>query len=458
MSYITILFDEKTRNTWDTPVPVEIFDEHMKSVASEVVYLHNPTDILVEGRGLYYVSVKLPSGENVATTVRIKGKTQKVIANMSVLDRSPRETLAWAYARQSLRQASGFSPKRQPSRVIGLGEAVDSYGGQAFYRIESQRPALEFPDQGEGELPSFLYDGRDNPESDPYEGILPRSMSKQWRMINADSEIDFVKIDDSVSTQDARLVANYYIKINNNSPNLPWPKPYRPFYLCTFILRDDRRDYEIECISIPTDFIEYSSPPVNLLFVQAKDQNTRQTGGIRALVNGVRPDAEALLSYLAQGAYSAGRRIAETVVENAIEILQMKKENPFAACIAGYFLLHTQHLEKQSWMRNLANWFDEIPDGAVIYGVSLLRNGRKDAEEARLYLLEAVRRGIPTYTVGLRLLFDSLRTLADKRKNDVSLLSALARVRHIASYTDWNAQTTSFAMPLNAKDSHLSIY
>ncbi len=61
----------------------------------------------------------------------------------------------------------------------------------------------------------------------------------------------------------------------------------------------------------------------------------------------------------------------------------------------------------------------------------------------------AVERGIPTYTIGLRLLFDALRGLTQQR-NDDEVAAALARVRQIAAYADWTSQTTTFSFPQQA--------
>jgi hypothetical protein len=184
---------------------------------------------------------------------------------------------------------------------------------------------------------------------------------------------------------------------------------------------------------------------------------------VQALVRGARAQAETLLAYVENGVFAAVHQLSPDVVRDAVSLLWDKLEDPFGAAIAGYVLLRTtaqaeEQQDRQGWMRNLADWFPLIPDGAVIYGAALLRGVQAEdptrVAEARAYLLEAVSRGIPTYTMGLRLLFDTLRSLVEKREGDTQLAAALARVRAVAAYADWTAQTTTltYSGPAPAAD------
>jgi hypothetical protein len=122
--------------------------------------------------------------------------------------------------------------------------------------------------------------------------------------------------------------------------------------------------------------------------------------------------------------FTAVHRLGASVIDKAVSLLADKLEDPFGASIAGYVLLRMaarpqEQLVRQGWMKKLANWFPLIPHGAVIYGASLLRDEAAEDDpavvvETRSYLLGAVSRGIPTYTMGLRLLFDKLRSLAEQ--------------------------------------------
>jgi hypothetical protein len=179
-----------------------------------------------------------------------------------------------------------------------------------------------------------------------------------------------------------------------------------------------------------------------VLFVLTED-SVAPAATVQTLVRGAAAPAETLLAYLDNGVFATAHRLSERVVDAAVEILRDKREDPFGAALAGYLLLRTGKIlpEKQAWMRNLRDWFPLIPDGPVVCGTALLRAG--DVEGARENLLEAVIRGIPTYTIGLRMLFDALSALAEEREGDTELATALAKVRAVTAYADWTRQTTT---------------
>jgi hypothetical protein len=405
MSRITVAFDERSSHAWSTPVPVEIFDERLARVADEVVYLGHRASIDVGEPGLYHVRAELPSGENVSTTVRVAEGEQDALATLVAGEASPRKTLAWAYARQSVRRASGRPSEERPGKRSR--EVLDVFRGVATV----------FP-------PAVYLDGLFR--------IQPRQDA--WLFVHYDWPLHR---DDSVADDDARLITQVKIPSADNGEDT------FPLYARITVLAGPPT---IRIIALPTTH----SPA--LLFVHEEGGDTLAESTVRALVTGARPEAEALMAYLEHGSIGAARRIGPVVTEGAVELLKQKRMDPFGACIAGYFLLRAGKLERQQWMKNLADWFAEIPDGAVIYAVSLLRgeDGEERQEEAREYLLKAAERGIPVYTAGLRLLFDCLQFLARERQDDGEVESALARIRFIAAYTDWDAQTTTFFIPHSA--------
>jgi hypothetical protein len=250
--------------------------------------------------------------------------------------------------------------------------------------------------------------------------------------------------DPSVAAQDDRLLRQIHLERSIPSDR---EELWFPVYLrCRFLLSPD--EPERDCF--------FAIPPsrhTQILLVRA-DTDLTTDANVRALIDADRPSAEALLGYLDQGAVKAARRIAPDVIKQAVSLMEGKREDPLSAVIAGYFLLRASRLERQSWMENLANWFTTLPDGAVIYGASLLRGADAPPEwreKARHYLLEAVKRGIPAYTIGLRLLFDSLRQVAMGSAQDDTLRTALAKVRAVAAYTDWETTTTSCAVPPSSR-------
>jgi hypothetical protein len=82
----------------------------------------------------------------------------------------------------------------------------------------------------------------------------------------------------------------------------------------------------------------------------------------------------------------------------AERLLYEKFESPLAASIASLVLLRANRFDlMHDWVRNLANWYPEIPDGAVLWAEQVLRRSRTpDAlREAARYLLMLDERGLP---------------------------------------------------------------
>jgi len=117
-----------------------------------------------------------------------------------------------------------------------------------------------------------------------------------------------------------------------------------------------------------------------------------------------------LLGFLSSGALGAVQQIAQT----AQGMLYGKTMNSLAAAAGAYAMVgsatdskeHEWHL----WVRNLCNWFELMPDGAIQFAwLHLrLRRGPSDLDEARRWLKIAYRRGLPYFSLGVRWLLDGL--------------------------------------------------
>jgi hypothetical protein len=126
---------------------------------------------------------------------------------------------------------------------------------------------------------------------------------------------------------------------------------------------------------------------------------------------GVRDEQLAvLLGFLSTGALNAVQEIAES----AKDLLYGKMQNVLAAAAGAYAMVgtatDTQDREWHQWVRNLAQWFPQIPDGAIQLAQLLLRLRRSTADvtEAMSLLKQAYSRGLPYYTLGLRWLLEGL--------------------------------------------------
>jgi hypothetical protein len=130
-------------------------------------------------------------------------------------------------------------------------------------------------------------------------------------------------------------------------------------------------------------------------------------------------DVEAM-SYL--GFLHAGQSAATSVfLDQAHDFLFEKVANPVAAAAGAFGLLATdekanaaRYSEWRKWIRNLYNWFPNLPDGAIAMARMYLRYGEGsseddiDVEKLRDFTLEAVRRGMPYLSLGITWLSEML--------------------------------------------------
>ncbi|WP_113924803.1 hypothetical protein [Cognataquiflexum aquatile] len=156
--------------------------------------------------------------------------------------------------------------------------------------------------------------------------------------------------------------------------------------------------------------------------------------------------AQVLLSLMNSGDINKGKSLFGA--EDAERLLYQKMVDPVGAAIGGYFLLKTGELDRMhNWAQNLANRFQWMPDGAVIYGWQLIREDSKpeNIKLIRTQLIEAINRGIPIYTEGLRLLYEGLMMLSFEFKHkDLPVENALARVKKYLNAADLSQENTSF--------------
>lgn len=128
--------------------------------------------------------------------------------------------------------------------------------------------------------------------------------------------------------------------------------------------------------------------------------------------------------------------IARSSRAQAQQALFEKSDNPFAAA-AGAYLIALGSLEsddRREWMINLVDRFPWLPDGAIAMGWRLMREGgqgREQWRQAKSLFIEAARRGLPYYTVGLHILVDGLNLLALATPSDTDVRETLALVNAV---------------------------
>ena len=192
-----------------------------------------------------------------------------------------------------------------------------------------------------------------------------------------------------------------------------------------------------------------SLPAADELEVTVQPAGDEQTPDVTLTVATNDNLAEATLGYLTVGAVTH----AGLISDQAEGLLYRKTENPAGAAVGGYFLLRTSSLERlHNWPRNLANWMQWMPDGALIHAWQLIREQQESREpvparldEARELLLATVERGLPVYTEGLRLLVSGLKLFDFQAEGaDPEIRDALDRIRPFVAAADLTQPTTTF--------------
>lgn len=194
-------------------------------------------------------------------------------------------------------------------------------------------------------------------------------------------------------------------------------------------------------------------PPVDRVMALIKPANPEAEYPLDVVVSTENWELQNLLNLLRSGQTNAAWDWARDVDEIAEEFLYFKLQDPAAAAVGGYFLLKIRELDLlHNWTHNLADWIDWMPDGAIIHAWHLFAQAESKPDQradltaqARDRLLQAIERGIPLYTEGLRLLRDGLlglyRTAED---DDDAVEAALAQAGEYLSLADLAMPTSTF--------------
>jgi hypothetical protein len=197
------------------------------------------------------------------------------------------------------------------------------------------------------------------------------------------------------------------------------------------------------------------------LLVRLADRPAPGRDAVQVAVATENRTGEALLGYLSSGATHLAAVVGDELANRAAEThLEAKLGDPTAAAIGAYYLLRVGDLARlHDWANNLANWIPWLPDGAVIHAWQLLRQPQPDATQARQRLLQAVERGLPIYTEGLRLLYDGLQLFdADAEGRDEPITAALGQLRPFVAAMNPAAPTITFTGRSPTKPSAVPVF
>lgn len=123
-------------------------------------------------------------------------------------------------------------------------------------------------------------------------------------------------------------------------------------------------------------------------------------------------EADVVGGYLAQSDYSSAKHLAGWA-RRAEQMLRFKMSDPYAATVSAYLLLRLERYDlMHDWPRNLANYFDNLPDGNIIWAARCAL-GTRDRAQALEYIERGMERGLPVFTEGLDWLSKVLRRLGD---------------------------------------------
>ncbi len=155
---------------------------------------------------------------------------------------------------------------------------------------------------------------------------------------------------------------------------------------------------------------------------------------------------DGLLRYLGGSDQASLGPLAEEVGHLAEQLLHEKTANIFGAVVGAHVLLVLGEFPRMhDWTHNLADWFPNVSDGAILHASRLLREHPDGSwTEIRNQLLEASHRPSPVLTESVNLLHRGLQLISRRRKKDSKVEAAMARTEALAAALDPTATFTTF--------------
>jgi hypothetical protein len=190
-----------------------------------------------------------------------------------------------------------------------------------------------------------------------------------------------------------------------------------------------------ELIRLPNRWI--SIDDFNGKGIEVMTDLSQHGGKFRSSVMVLDPSFASILGYLTVGSLPHARLL----INRARDMLYGKVNNPYAATVGAYLLLGADKPGTNDnwprWIENLRNWFEWLPDGAVLFAWLKLHSG--DSEAAIEELKQAFYRGIPLYSMGIKRLLEGL-SLVSAEDNECREMER--RVRRIAWRTNMDQYFT----------------
>jgi hypothetical protein len=131
--------------------------------------------------------------------------------------------------------------------------------------------------------------------------------------------------------------------------------------------------------------------------------------------------------------------VQESETKELRAVIEKKIKSPLAATVAALVLLRANRLDRlpQAWLKNLADWFPQLPDGAILYAERRLREKQttktgatRALEEAAEYLLMVSERGIPRTCEAFDYAISLVARLKDRKELTATIRDGLSKLDH----------------------------
>jgi len=373
----------------------------------------------VEGPGRYLVEATLPSGHVLSEEVDLTPDTPDArveLASAPVVGHSPHEWLSWQHLTGKIRPASAPrpAPPRSPEPMEDAGRTVIAGAGA------SGRPE---PEESTTAVSAFRTRALTEPVL-ALRGGLPHG-AEAWPILAEAMapERDLASVLSASETLPELGAATGSVASDEDVALYRVDSgPGRRSYAVV----ETPDGAELATLPLPWQQIHTGQHcPLELLV-----RKHSLDAGFRTSVSVLDPDVGTALAYMENGDFHDARDIFEI----AREMLYYKITNPLAAAAGGYMLLATAGREAKTdwhdWIHNLLDWFEPIPDGAVLYGTLLLRRGGDDEAlvTAREAFVTAFERGLPYYSLGVTWLLEGLSIFGADDDNIAAKARAVRRV------------------------------
>lgn len=404
-----------------------------------VVPISNSPDIHKDirvGPGNYLVEATLPSGITLRSKAELLSTDDRVDVTL-LANESPHEWLSW-------QQLGGFVESSPESYEAARSQAISlsrpestrrkttsskrarrkKASGSDYGRYEGERSRISSSTQGKVRKPTVRMEILDldmvDRQADFMFPVVKRRRNVQRLELSpmaGDEIADLYTFDRNTGSAKRRsfLTVDYPDKVRYFAAlPIPWER----------ISRTGSGRIEALVRRLPTETASRDFNTLNRVSVTVQD----------TIVS-------TLISYLGTGRL----QYAAMLLGEAHDLLLGKRLNPIAAAAGGYVLMYhlnsDAHPDWLGWIGNLADWFEWLPDGAILNGWRILNSTESDdtVDRAGEEFLRAVRRGLPIFSHGVSLLRDGLEICCNELEEDSGLLSplrdSLKMVKRTARYT-----------------------